>query len=99
LNTEAFGLRPPAAIGRALLFVAENVVGADDPPEPVGRIDVAGIVVRMVGFGGLAERCPEAFGVIVSKCTKQIVKGYHHPSRNSDPQQFPLFSAIFPFDQ
>ena len=63
--------RQQPLIGRALLFVAENVVGADDPPEPVGRIEVAGIVVGMVGLGGLAERCPEAFGVIVSKCTNK----------------------------
>jgi hypothetical protein len=78
-------------IGRSLRFIAENVVGADDPPEPVWRIGIAGSVVRMVRLGGLVEGCPRAFSVIVSKRTELIAKGFHNNSRYSDPQQFPFF--------
>jgi hypothetical protein len=45
-------------------------MGADDPPEPLRSIRIAGIVVGMVGLGGLAECRPEAVSIIVSKRTK-----------------------------
>ena len=57
-------------IGRSLPLVTENGMGADDPPEPLRSIRIAGIVVGMVGLGGLAECRPEAVSIIVSKRTK-----------------------------
>jgi hypothetical protein len=60
-------------IGRALLGIVQDVVGAHQLPEPQRSIGIVGIDIRMRGLGGLAERRPQPFGVIARKRPEQIV--------------------------
>jgi hypothetical protein len=64
-------------IGRSLLPIAQDGVGANNTPESFRSFRVAGIEIGMVRLGCLAERSPQAVGVIVRKCLKQLVERLH----------------------
>jgi len=53
---------------RALPLIAENGIGADDPPESQWGIRIAGVVIGVICFGGFAECGSEAVGVVIRKC-------------------------------
>jgi hypothetical protein len=64
-------------IGRALLAIAQDGVGANNTPESFRSFRVAGIEIGVVRLGCFAERSPQAFGVIVRKRPEQIVESLH----------------------
>jgi hypothetical protein len=53
-----------------LPLIPENGIGADDLPEPIWSIRVAGIIVRVVRSGSSAVCGSNAFIVVVRKCTQ-----------------------------
>ena len=60
-------------VGRALLGIRQDVIGAHELPEPQRSIRIVGIDVGMGRLRGLAERGPQALGVITRKSSEQIV--------------------------
>ena len=68
-------------IGRPLLDIAKDFVGADDLPELQRRVGIAGMDIGVGAFDGLTERGPETFGIILRKGPKQIIKRFHPPLR------------------
>ena len=54
-------------IGRPLLNVAKDFVGADDLPELQRRVGIAGMDVGVGAFDGLTESGPQSFGIILRK--------------------------------
>src|ERR1700722_7400783 len=68
-------------VGRALLVIAEDIVGADDLPEFQRGFGIVRSDVGMGAFDGSSERGPETFGVIVWKSPEQIVQRIHRRSR------------------
>ena len=64
-------------VSRALILVAKDFVGADDLPEFYRGIRIVGTQIRMGTLDGPAKRSPQAFGIIVWKSPKQIVKRIH----------------------
>ena len=60
-------------VGRALLGVRQDVIGAHELPESQRGIRIVGIDVRMGRLSSLAERGPQAFSVIARKSSEQIV--------------------------
>src|SRR4051794_14686638 len=68
-------------VGRALLLVAEDVVGSDDLSKPQSGVGVFGVDVGMALFDRLAKRSPDVLSVVVRKSSEQIVKRLHRRSR------------------
>jgi hypothetical protein len=60
-------------IGRALLGIGQDVLGAHQLPEPQGSIGIVGIDIGMGSLRGLAERRPLPLRVITRKRSEQIV--------------------------
>ena len=78
-------------IGRSLLPIAQDGVGANNRLNLSEASGVAGIEIGMVRLGCLAERSPQAVGVIVRKCLKQIVERLH-----GSTTQIPIFPTSPP---
>ena len=66
---------------RALLVIAEDIVGADDLPEFQRGFGIVRSDVGMGAFDGSSKRGPESFGVIVWESPEQIVQRIHRRSR------------------
>ena len=64
-------------VGRALLLVDEDVIGADDLPEFLAGGGVAGIEIRVSAFDGATECGPELFCVVARQRAEQIVQRLH----------------------
>jgi hypothetical protein len=64
-------------VGRALLAIAKNLVGADDRAKSQRRVRIARPNVGMGALDGPAKRDPQALGVVLWKRPKQIVKRIH----------------------
>jgi hypothetical protein len=60
-------------VGRALLGIGQDVIGAHQLPEPQRSIGIVGIDIGMCSLRGLAECRPQALGVITRKRSEQIV--------------------------
>ena len=60
-------------VGRALLGICQDVIGAHQLPEPQRGVGVLGIDIGMCSLRGLAERRPQPLGVITRKRSEQIV--------------------------
>ena len=78
-------------IGRPLLNIAKDFVGADDLPELQRRVGIARMDVGVGPFDGLAECGPETLGIILRKSPKQIVKRFHSRSAAGFPSLRPKF--------
>jgi hypothetical protein len=82
-------------IGRPLLPIAQDGVGANDAPESFRSFRVTGIEIGMVRLGCLAERSPQLVGVIVRKCLEQIVERLHDSTHsNTDISPSPPAPAV-----
>jgi len=64
-------------VGRALVLVGKDFVGADDLPESQRGIRIAGPDVGMGALDSLAKRRAQGFCVIVGESPKQFVKRIH----------------------
>src|SRR5262249_2716762 len=62
--------------------------GADDPPKPECSIEVVGITVRVIRLGGFMECRPQPIRVVIGKCTKQLIKGFHIDPRTKNSSAF-----------
>ncbi len=78
-------------IGRPLLNVAKDFVGADDLPELQRRVGIARMDVGVGAFDGLTEGGAESFGIILRKGPKQIVKRFHPRPAAGFPSLRPKF--------
>jgi hypothetical protein len=84
-------------VGRALLWIAEDFIGANDLPEFQRRIGIVRPQIGVGAFDGCAERAPQTFGVIVWQGPKQIVKRIHDRSRrwiSSSPTEIPAANLL-----
>jgi hypothetical protein len=72
-------------ISRTLLDIAENFIGTHDPPEFKSGIRVSRIDVWMGPLDRATECSPQAFGIIVRKRAKEIVKRLHSRASCGQP--------------
>ncbi len=54
-------------VSRALVLIAEDLVGADDLPEFQRGVWIVGMDVGVSALDGLAKRRPEVFSVVIWK--------------------------------
>src|SRR3954465_9031623 len=79
-------------IGRALVLIAQDVVGTYDLPEAQRGVGIAWIDVGMGALDRLAKRGPQLFSIIIRKSSEHIVKRLHGRSRRrvlSSPPEIP----------
>jgi hypothetical protein len=67
-------------VGRALLRIGKNLIGANDLAELQSRLGVARVKIGMNPFDGVTEGGSEFFGIITRKSSEQIVQRLHRRS-------------------
>ena len=80
-------------VGRALVRIGEDAVGADDLPEFESCVGIAGMEVGVGSLDGATEGASQLFGVVARKGSEQIVQRIH---RRTHGYSTKLISTEFP---